>query len=73
MKSNFNTVLLACLLGVCGWGAKTTFDMSRELSTLSADLRASDRRVAAFDIDLNELRARITQCEIDLARIKRSN
>ena len=73
MKTNLNTILLACLLGVMGWSAKTTFDMSREVSGITSSLVSGEKRDNAIERDMIELRARITACEIQLAALKRNS
>lgn len=71
VKTNLNTILLACLIGVGGWNAKTTFDMSREVSSITSALSAGEKRDSTQERDLIELRARITQCEIEIAKLKK--
>jgi hypothetical protein len=68
-KPNLNTILLVIGLGVMSWQAKTTFESSLDLAAIKTTLTLSHDKDVNQDVQLESLRARITACEIALAKL----
>lgn len=84
--------LLALACALIGWNLSTTFENSRQLSTVVASLESGKDRDSSIEREMRErdqaldrdirdkheaheremvsIRARIIQCEVDIAKIK---
>ncbi|EIQ01037.1 hypothetical protein OpiT1DRAFT_05601 [Opitutaceae bacterium TAV1] len=62
-KANLNTILLTVMLGVMGWVGYTVQETSKQVSAITERVGFSDREII-------ELRTRMSQLELDVARVK---
>lgn len=60
---NLNTILLALVLGVMSWVGYTT-------QQTAVSVAVAAEKASMHDRELLDLRARVTACEIQLARLK---
>jgi len=70
MTSDLNTILMAIALGVLGWNAYKTQELAAAIAGITAALSDGKERFRESDRELIDLRARVVQCEIDVAKIK---
>lgn len=69
-KSNLNTILMLCTLGLLGWVATTAQSTSVEVGKLSTALVSMTKEQDSVERELIELRTRVAACEIGLATLK---
>ncbi len=60
---NFNSVMLAIVLGVLSWNGYTTYQTSIAVAVAAERGRTQDR-------DLLDLRARVSYCEVEIAKLR---
>jgi hypothetical protein len=61
---------MAIALGVLGWNAYKTQELAAAVAGITSSLTDGKERFRDSDRELIDLRARIVQCEIGLAKIK---
>ena len=67
---DLNTILMAIALGVLAWIARTTHQSAKSIAVVDARMEHGGRKFEQHELEILNLRARVTECEIDLARLK---
>lgn len=67
---NLNTILIAAVLSVMSWVGYTTQQTSVAVAVAAEKAASAAERAAVHDRELLDLRARMLQCEIAIARFR---
>jgi hypothetical protein len=69
-RFNFNTLLLAILLGLGGWGLVSINAAASAQASMAAKLDAYKEQQSRVDTDMRDYRLRLAAIELEVARIK---
>jgi hypothetical protein len=69
-RFNFNTLLLAILLGLGGWGLSRINATVEAQASMAAKLDAYKEQQTRVDTDMRDYRLRLAAIELELARLK---